>query len=210
MNVPPQYLIMNSTGIIVLAAGNSTRLGSAKQLLSYKNKTLLQNAIDEAEESGATPIVVITGSHNQEISASITTNIAEIVFNKNWKEGMASGITEGLKKVIALKNDIKNVIIAVCDQPYISSSLFQQLYQCKNKNGKHIIASAYAKTIGTPVLFTQKYFDSLMNLQGDEGAKKILLANKDDVATIDFPRGNIDIDTKMDYEQLLGNQKHIS
>ena len=114
-----------------------------------------------------------------------------------------------LKKAITLNNDIEKIIITVCDQPFVSSSLFQQLYQTQNKSVQHIVACAYADTIGTPALFTQKYFDALMSLQGDEGAKKILLANKDDVATIDFPQGNIDIDTQKDYEDLLDKQKHV-
>lgn len=201
---------MNNTGIIILAAGNSTRFGSAKQLLIYNNKTLLQHVIDEATATRAQPIVVVTGSHSEAVSASITSKTAEVIFNKDWKEGIASGIAAGVKKVMALNNKIENVIIAVCDQPFISSSLFKQLYQTRKDNPQHIAASAYAGTIGTPVLFTQKYFDALMNLKGDEGARKIILAHKEDVATVDFQKGNLDIDTKADFEKLLENQKRDS
>jgi len=117
--------------------------------------------------------------------------------------GMASGIVIGLKKAITLKNELEKVIIVVCDQPFISSSLLQQLYQKQNESAKHIVASAYADTIGTPALFTQKYFDVLMNLKGDEGAKKLLKRYSDDLASVDFADGYIDIDTKEDYENLL-------
>jgi molybdenum cofactor cytidylyltransferase len=87
--------------------------------------------------------------------------------------------------------------------------LFQQLYQTQNESVQHIVACSYADTVGTPVLFTQKYFDALLSLEGDEGAKKILLAHKDDVATIEFPQGAIDIDTQEDFDNLLDRQKHI-
>lgn len=200
---------MNNTAIIILAAGNSSRFGSTKQLLQFNNKTLLQHVIDEAIESGAEPIVVVIGANANEISKEIKSDKAEIVFNKDWEEGMASGIVAGLKKAITLNNDIENAIIAVCDQPFISSALFKQLYKTKNENLKHIVASTYANTIGTPALFTQKYFDTLMSLIGDEGAKKILLANKHDVITIDFPQGGIDIDTQDDYKKLLDKQRHV-
>ena len=200
---------MNNTGIIILAAGSASRFGNIKQLLRFNNKTLLQHAIDEATTSGAETIVIVTGANAKEISTSINNNRVEIIFNEDWKQGMASGIVAGLKKTITLNNDIENVIITVCDQPFVSSALFQQLYQTKQENTKHIAASAYVETIGTPALFTQKYFDALMSLAGDEGAKKILLANKDDVATVEFPQGNIDIDTPKDYENLLDTQKHI-
>jgi molybdenum cofactor cytidylyltransferase len=200
---------MNNTAIIILAAGNSSRFGSIKQLLRFNNKTLLQHVIDEASETGAEPIVVVTGANAEEVSKAIKNENVEIVLNENWKQGMASGIVAGLKKAITLNNDIENVIITVCDQPFISSTLFQQLYQTQNGSVKHIVASAYANTIGTPALFTQSYFDALLSLLGEEGAKKILLANKDDVATIDFPQGNIDIDTQDDYKRLLDKQRHV-
>jgi len=194
---------MNSTGIIILAAGSSSRFGSTKQLVHFKGKTLLQHTIEEATEAGAEPIVVVTGANANEISKEIKNEKIEIVFNKDWEQGMALGIIIGLKKAISLNNKMEKAIIAVCDQPFISSSLFQQLYQKQNESAKYIVACCYADTIGTPALFTQKYFDVLMKLKGDEGAKKLMKTYSEDVATVDFPKGYIDIDTKEDYENLL-------
>ncbi len=200
---------MNNTAIIILAAGGSSRFGKTKQLLHFNNKTLLQHVIDEAVESGAEPVIVVAGANAEEVSKEINKEQVQIVFNDKWEEGMASGIVAGVKKAITLNNDIEKVIIAVCDQPFVSSGLFQQLYKKQKKGVQHIVASAYADTIGTPALFTQKYFDALLSLTGDEGAKKILKANEDDVVTVDFPQGVIDIDTQKDYEDLLDQQKHI-
>ena len=194
---------MNSTGIIILAAGSSSRFGSTKQLVHFKGKTLLQHTIEEATEAGAEPIVVVTGANANEISKEIKNEKIEIVFNKDWEQGMALGIIIGLKKAISLNNKMEKAIIAVCDQPFISSSLFQQLYQKQNESAKYIVACCYADTIGTPALFTQKYFDVLMKLKGDERAKKLMKTYSEDVATVDFPKGYIDIDTKEDYENLL-------
>jgi len=194
---------MNSTGIIILAAGSSSRFGSTKQLVHFKGKTLLQHTIEEATEAGAEPIIVVTGANANEISKEIKNEKIEIVFNKDWEQGMASGIIIGLKKAISLNNKMEKAIIAVCDQPFISSSLFQQLYQKQNESAKYIVACCYADTIGTPALFTQKYFDVLMKLKGDEGAKKLMKTYSEDVAMVDFPKGYIDIDTKEDYENLL-------
>jgi len=194
---------MNSTGIIILAAGSSSRFGSTKQLVHFKGKTLLQHTIEEATEAGAEPIIVVTGANANEISKEIKNEKIEIVFNKDWEQGMALGIIIGLKKAISLNNKMEKAIIAVWDQPFISSSLFQQLYQKQNESAKYIVACCYADTIGTPALFTQKYFDVLMKLKGDEGAKKLMKTYSEDVATVDFPKGYIDIDTKEDYENLL-------
>ncbi len=200
---------MNNTGIIILAAGKSSRFGGTKQLLHYNGKTLLQHVIEEAAKTGASPIVVITGSNAAEVSSSITDKRITTVFNKDWSEGMASGIVAGVIKINELDSSIEKIIIAVCDQPFVTASIFGQLDQLQNESGKHIIASAYSNTIGTPVLFTRKYFDQLLGLKGDTGAKKILESFREDVATVDFPQGNIDIDTKKDFENLLDEQKHV-
>src|SRR5205809_4602958 len=191
---------MNNTAIIILAAGGSTRFGNIKQLLHFNGKTLLQHAIGEATKAGAEPIVVVTGASADEISKGINQERIQVVLNERWQEGMASSIVAGIHAAITYNNDTEKIIIAVSDQPFVSASLFKQLYKTQEESVQHIIACAYANTMGTPALFTQKYFDALLSLQGDEGAKKILLANKDDVATIDFPQGNIDIDTQKDYE----------
>lgn len=200
---------MNNTAIIILAAGSSSRFGSTKQLLHFNNKTLLQHVIDEAIDSDAEPTIVVTGAHSDEVEKEIRQTKVQVIHNENWEEGMASSIVAGVKKAITLNNNIEKIIITVSDQPFISSALFKQLYQTQEDSVQHIVACSYADTIGTPALFTQKYFDALMNLEGEEGAKKILTANKEDVAMIDFPQGAIDIDTQKDYDDLLDRQKHV-
>ena len=197
---------MNNTGIIILAAGNSSRFGTIKQLLQFNNKTLIQHVIDEAIDAKLSPVILVTGANAGEVSEGIENKKAIIVFNKHWKEGMATSIVTGLQNAITINDKIENIIIAVCDQPFISSSLFKQLLKMRQDTGRNIVACAYADTAGTPVLFGKKYFDTLINLQGEEGAKKILKTNKDDVVTINFPEGSIDIDTQKDYDNLSEKQ----
>jgi molybdenum cofactor cytidylyltransferase len=194
---------MDNAAILILAAGNSTRFGSIKQLLPFNGKTLLQHAIDEAIGADADSIVIVVGANADEVSASIDNTGVEIVLNNHWQDGMASGIVAGVGKISSLHNNLHNMIIAVCDQPFVTSALFKQLYQTQSESQKGIVACAYADTIGTPVLFTQKYFDHLLSLQGEEGAKKLLKTYAFDVATVNFPNGNIDVDTEVDYQELL-------
>jgi len=78
-----------------------------------------------------------------------------------------------------------------------------ELIETKQKSGKPIVASSYAETLGPPVIFSSKYFPDLMQLEGDSGARKIITQHPDEVASISFPEGNIDIDTQADYEALL-------
>jgi len=195
---------MHNTGAIILAAGRSSRLGSPKQLLQFHHKTLLQHTIDAFKVVGAKPLIVVIGGHADAVSASIEQEGIVLEYNPHWEQGIASGIVAGLETMNARYKEIKQVILAVCDQPYVSASLFEQLFSTQHSSSKNIVASAYKDTLGTPVLFTQKYFDLLLGLKGDEGAKKILRAFLEDVAQVDFPLGHIDIDTVADYEGLLG------
>ena len=199
---------MNNTGILILAAGNSSRFGSAKQLVHYNNKTLIQHVIDEAVLAGANPVIVVTGARADEISKNIGTEEVQIVFNDHWQQGMAGSIVTGIKAAINYKMD--KIIITVSDQPFVSSSLFKKLFQTQEETGQPIVACAYAGTVGTPVLFTQIYFDALLSLEGEQGAKKILNANKQDIAIVDFPEGYIDIDTEADLKDLADKQNRIS
>lgn len=189
---------MMDTGIIILAAGNSSRLGHPKQLLPYQGRTLLQHSIDEAINANLNPIILITGAHANSITASIVQTEIEIVHNERWQKGMASSIVAGLSKVL-LRSDIKSMIISVCDQPFVTATLFQNLIKMKTGSGKGIVACNYSNTIGTPVLFDHHYFDALLQLEGEEGARKLIKHYEHDVATILFPLGALDIDTEEDY-----------
>jgi molybdenum cofactor cytidylyltransferase len=115
---------------------------------------------------------------------------------------MASGIVAGLSEILLLNAKIQSVIIAVCDQPFVSASLFEQLIKCKMESQKGIIGCAYAGTVGTPVLFERAYFKTLLQLQRDQGAKKVLKMHGSDLANILFEKGEFDIDTIEDYNRL--------
>ena len=189
-------------GIIILAAGNSNRLGSAKQLLPYQGSSLLQRAITAAEATGYAPIVLVLGAYAPEILAHHPDLNINLIINDSWEQGISSSISAGISKMIALEPDTKNIIISVADQPFIQPAVFTALVEESQQSGKRIVASKYAETIGTPALFNELYFDELLALAGNTGAKPILQRYAKDVATIPFELGHIDIDTQTDYINL--------
>jgi len=191
------------TGIIILAAGNSSRLGQPKQLLAFKDTTLLKNTIETASLLPNVIILVVIGFNHQQIEKELNTSKTKISFNENWESGMSSSIVKGLNDLLLINPDIENCIISVCDQPFISHSVFENLLKEYNKYEKGIVASAYAETLGTPVLFDKKYFNELLGLKGQEGAKKIINQFLSDSVAVPFEKGNIDIDTPEDYNKLI-------
>jgi len=192
---------MSKTGIIILAAGSSSRMGEPKQLMKFKNKTFLQHIVEESKEANLNPVICVTGYQSDQISKALTGMNVTTVYNELWSEGMGTGISAGIKQL--LLSDVDSVILAVSDQPYVSSGLFAKMLTLKDKSGKKIIASSYAGTLGTPVLFDKEYFNQLKSLDGNQGAKNIVKLNKSDVCPVEFEKGRIDIDTKEDYENLI-------
>jgi molybdenum cofactor cytidylyltransferase len=178
------------------------RKGIPKMLLPFNGKTLLQHNIDEVKKISGTALLVVTGCYHIVLKEILQQQNIPFVQNENWEEGMGSSIQKGITHIQQHYSKAHHVIIMVCDQPYISSLLLQQLIDTKKTTGKGIVASTYNGTTGTPVLFDKKYFNELALLQGQQGAKKLVQQFAADTATIDFPAGAIDIDTPDDYDQL--------
>lgn len=198
----------NKTGIIVLAAGSSSRLGKPKQLLRYNDKSLVQHTADEAITAAGSPVVVVTGSDSKLVETELKDREVQLVYNPDWREGMGTSISAGLTELLSLHPELENVIISVCDQPYISSALFRELIEKSSSStttspGKSIVASSYKGTKGVPVLFGKEHFDDLLVLTGKHGAKNLLFDFADDVEVVIFEKGAIDIDTSEDYNRLI-------
>ena len=194
-----QPVVAKDYGIVLLAAGKSSRLHQPKQLLIFEGSSLVKRAAKTALEI-TDKVIVVTGAFGEKVAEELNGLPIRITYNKDFEEGIASSIRGGLSFLIQSFGDLKGVIFIVCDQPYLNSSLLNRFIHKIVETGSTIVAAAYAGTIGIPVLFTKKFFPLFLELQGDHGAKKIIRENIGEVYTIDFPQGEIDIDTLDDYE----------
>ena len=193
---------VNNIGIIILAAGSSSRFGEPKQLLVHQNKTLLQNAIDAAIGSKADQVIVVLGANAKQVSDGIEKSGIYVLINTEWEEGMASSVRNGLNELLFTNSSTDAVILMVCDQPYVSSELIDEIIDIYRRTGKKIITCDYGETTGPPTLFHHSFFNELMQLKGDTGARKIIQHHPNEVATIPFPEGKVDVDTKEDYDAI--------
>ena len=190
------------TGIILLAAGSSSRLGRAKQLIEFQGKTLIQKAIDEAKKSEANCLVVVLGSNPGLIQTGFDISSTPFIVNPDWQHGMSSSMQSGLRFLME-KEDVDQVVLMLCDQPFVDASLLDQLITAKETSGKGIVAAAYSNTLGVPALFDGRYFEDLFQLTGSEGAKKVIFKHQAEVHALDFPLGAVDLDTEEDINQFL-------
>jgi len=190
-------------GIVLLAAGKSSRLGKPKQLLIFEDTTLIKRAAKTALEI-TNKTVVVTGALQEKVEEELNGLPVHIKYNKDYHEGIASSIRTGLTFLIKNFGELKGAIFMVCDQPYLSSWLISQLIQKAAETNSTIVAASYAGTIGTPVLFEKNFFPMLLELKGDNGAKKLIKENLNQVTTVNFSQGEIDIDTATDYDLISG------
>lgn len=187
---------------MILAAGASTRMGTPKQLLLYQGRSLVRYITEIAIASVCQPVIVVLGAHSEQIRLHINHLPVSVVENLDWANGMGSSISSGMQFLHNLPQNIEAVVIVLCDQPFLSTQLINQLVDAYHSTKKTMIVCEYAETLGVPALFDKIFFSELAELQGNTGAKKIIHHHLTEVFTIPFAQGSIDIDTPKDYQQL--------
>jgi molybdenum cofactor cytidylyltransferase len=187
---------------IILAAGASIRLGQPKQLLAFRGRSLLRHAAATALEAICRPVVVVLGAHAGRLQTELTDLPVKVVLNPGWQEGMASSIRVGLEAVTSGTTAPDAVIIMLCDQSLVTSGMLNQLINTHHSEARGIVASAYRETLGVPALFSRKHYAELASLEGDQGAKRIIVKYANDRAQIAMPQAAFDVDRPEEAERL--------
>ena len=192
---------------IILAAGESSRLGQPKQLIQFQSKTLVRRVVDAASEAGCQPILVVLGSETetelvQGISSELKKTGGTIVANPNWKGGIGTSIRTGVQHLIEIAPGVEATVLLACDQPFVDRAVIEGLITLHHETRKPIVAARYADTLGVPALFDRSRLQDLLGLDDFAGAKSIILSNRDQVAEFPFPEGEIDIDTAEDRKRF--------
>ncbi len=196
----------NTVGVILLAAGASIRLGEPKQLLKLQGETLLRRSAKTAL-SVSNRVVVTLGSQIEMLRTEIEDLPVEIVENNDWETGMSSSIKVGLKKFLDDPDELKAVIVMVCDQPLVNENLLEKIISKFQEIDAPIVACQYRNTLGVPALFHKNLFPELLALDSQTGAKRLIKKYHAQTAAISFSEGAFDVDTPADYENLLKNLK---
>jgi molybdenum cofactor cytidylyltransferase len=200
---------MPIVGLIVLAAGASTRMGTPKQLLLFQGRSLLRSIAEAAIASRCNPIVVVLGSQADRIEIEVDALDLHSVVNLEWAKGMGTSIAAGMTALTSIESDLDAVVIAVSDQPFVGSDLLNRLVESYQATQSPIVASAYANTLGVPALFDRSFFTALMTIDRDVGARGLIERHAEKVVRVPFPDGAIDVDTPTQYQQLCSREQDI-
>jgi molybdenum cofactor cytidylyltransferase len=189
-------------GVILLAAGGSTRMGGPKLLMPWRGRSLLRHAAESAIASGAAKVIVVLGAEAQAMQLILADLPIATVVNERWQTGMGSSLKVGLATLVSIKPTVSAAIVMLADQPMVGESAVSELTAVHCRTGKPICASAYAGTLGPPALFAASQFAPLARIGDAEGAKRILSESPDNVAAVPMDSAAVDIDTPEDYRAL--------
>jgi molybdenum cofactor cytidylyltransferase len=189
---------------ILLAAGESNRMGQPKQLLPFGQSTIVERTIDNLLNSAVSETIVVLGYRDEEIRKTIAGKPVKLVINPDYQQGMSTSIIAGLKQV---DKRARAVLIALSDQPFVDSQIITSLVQAFIANKRGIIIPVYQGRRGNPVIFAIKYKGELLNLKGDVGGREIIKLHPDDVleVAVNCEGVLLDIDTMENYTPITLN-----
>jgi molybdenum cofactor cytidylyltransferase len=188
-----------SLSILIPAGGSSERLGQAKQLVQYRGRSLLQNAVDVADSLSPLEIIVVTGSRATAIEVTLEDASVKWVHNPQWSTGMGGSIAMG---ATAINPESTGLMILLSDQWRIQTQDLQKLAQTwQSDPGRIVVAEAEGHYM-PPVIFPTVCFDHLQALQGHEGARSLLKTFPERLTAVPIPNAAFDLDTQDQLDKL--------
>jgi molybdenum cofactor cytidylyltransferase len=189
---------------ILLAAGESNRMGQPKQLMSFGQGTILERTIDNLLNSAVSETIVVLGYREEEVRKTIAGKPVKIAINPDYRQGMSTSIIAGLEQV---DKRARAVLIALGDQPFVDSQTITSLVEAFIANKRGFTIPVYQGRRGNPVIFAIKYKGELLNLKGDIGGREIIKRHPDDVfeVAVNCEGVLLDIDTAENYTSMIFN-----
>jgi molybdenum cofactor cytidylyltransferase len=193
---------------LVLAAGESRRMGMPKPLLRFGDTTFLEQIIAVLRRSSVEAIMVVLGARADLIRGSIDLAGTNVVVNEDYRQGQLSSLIAGLKSVPA---EADAIVLCLVDNPLISADVVNRLVDGFGKTGKQIVLPVFDGRRGHPALFARSLFDELVNAPMDEGARHVLSSNEDKILEVDVLDRAVltSIDTPADYRSCFGAEPQV-
>jgi len=192
-------------GLILLAAGESRRMGRPKQLLPIGGQPLLRHVVTSLLNAPVSPFLVVLGSQAAEIAPVLDGLPVQIVINQAWAEGRSSSLRAGVIALEQLVPQLDGLMVALADQPGLTAGHLAALLHRHRKTGRSIVASTVADQAMPPVFFSAAWFPRLRTLTGDQGASALLQTPGVELAHVPLSDGT-DLDTPEDYQRLTGQR----
>jgi molybdenum cofactor cytidylyltransferase len=192
---------VSDIGIVLLAAGEASRFGSAKQATLVKGVPLVRRAAMTAIHTGA-PVTVVTGAYRDEVESLLDGLDVALAFHPDWRDGLGSSIALGVRALLQEHVGIAAVMIMLADQALVDPQDLQRLIDAHRQYPGAIVAASFDGVLGPPCLFSGQDIDTLRALSGPQGARALLQRQIDRVHAVTMPHAAVDIDTPDDLARL--------
>lgn len=199
---------------LVLAAGESRRMGEPKQLLPWGSHTLIEQILETLQASPLDEILVVLGHRAEEVAVKVTAQAALLMagqtgkaprirttLNTAYRSGMLSSLQHGIR---TLDDNTRACFIVLCDQPQMKASTLRSLRTAFEQSGRGIVVPSFTLRRGHPLLLDlRKYRVEILAIDGAPGLQKILRDHPDDILHVNFddPTVLADLDTREEYER---------
>jgi len=204
------FAVHEAVAGIVLAAGESSRYGQAKQLLDWKGEPFVRVVSRRALEAGLSPVIVIIGANAEQVEATVKDLNVKIVMNTDWKSGQASSIRAGVSFLtptpLPTGAGIGAAIFLLADQPQITVSILRALVEKHAEGLFPIVAPMVLDRRANPVLFDRVTFPDLLSIVGDVGGRAIFHKHRVKYLPWHDDRLLLDVDTPQNYERLIADE----
>jgi len=197
---------------IILAAGESSRMGSPKALLAYPlpgggETTFAEHLIDVFDRSGAAPVLVVIGHESDRIRGALDWRRARPVDNPRYREGMLSSIRSGLAALE--ETPVEGALVCPVDHPAASPDVIGELIESFERTRAPMVLPVAAGRRGHPVLFSRAVFAELMSAPDAVGARQVVWDHESDLLEVEVSeRGvRVDLDTPAEYERWFSERR---
>lgn len=196
----PVFAVHEPVAGIILAAGASTRLGQAKQLLPWRDQPLVRHVARTALDAGLSPVVVVTGFAASEVTSALEDLPLVFEHNPNWEAGQSASICAGVRATPA---ETGAAVFLLADQPQVPAELVRGLVEIHARTLSPLVAPLVDGQRANPVLFDRLTFPDLMSLTGDVGGRVLFSRHHVSWLTWHDSGISLDVDTLEDYQRLL-------
>lgn len=190
---------------LVLAAGRSTRMGTANKLLQpVAGKPMLAHTLDALQAADIAATVVVTGHETDAIAPLLAGRDLVAVVNPNYADGLSTSLKAGLR---ALPRDIDGVLVCLGDMPQVTAAHINRLVAAFNPlEGRAIVVPTFEGQRGNPVLWSAEFLPAMQALSGDQGAKPLMAEHVDRLTEVEMGDAAVllDIDTPAKLAEVTG------